>query len=126
MIPLDLPVRLRMARRGEDMPDPLGLQVIADWFRYQRRAVVRQKLRAILDRGNGQKKGEGEYAEGVRPMRPLSATTPLPDRQGGDDSSKENGCEADPYVAGRNIFQQLPFVCLPKQPTDHSGLDLVM
>jgi hypothetical protein len=55
-------------------------------------------------------------------MRPLSATTPLPDRQGGDGSSKENGCEADPYVAGRNIFQQLPFVCLPKQPTDHSGV----
>ena len=86
------------------------------------RAVVRQKLGAILDGGNGQKKGEGEYAEGVRPMRPLSATTPLPDRQGGDGSSKENGCEADPYVAGRNIFQQLPFVCLPKQPTDHSGV----
>jgi hypothetical protein len=63
-----------------------------------------------------------EQAEGVRPMRPLSATTPLPDRQGGDGSSKENGCEADPYVAGRNIFQQLPFVCLPKQPTDHSGV----
>ena len=48
VVPLDLAVGLRMERRGEDMADPLGLQVVAEGLRDQRRPVVRQKLRAVF------------------------------------------------------------------------------
>ena len=47
-------------------------------------------------------------------------------------ATPSSGTKANPragidlYVAGRNIFQQLPFACLPKQPTDHPELDFCM
>jgi hypothetical protein len=42
MVPLDLAVGLRVKRRGEDVSDPPGLQVLVEGLRDQRSAVVRQ------------------------------------------------------------------------------------